>query len=348
VTQENISYLRPSTSVPQSSLSPNSLEYKNTKNECICEVKKQYLSHWIFTQITNKSHKFKVGSLNSWDCHPVLKSKLSSILKNYVILAKRDNTPLVIEHEQTISVLFHVDILYQETQIILSNFVNHYSKLILNKAKLGRTLKEAEEKEKIEFLNFGIVPIERIPLDKKMPKSKSVAAIKPLFNTEQEYNKFKGISYDKAFPALIIAGNSFNKKSVKIDKNAEKKELLNINTLQKTLSKYFFNNSIGSSWNFQFLNSKYSANSKYSKNSRNSQTSASLYGNLTSKNMMNQAFQKQKELLKNEIENLRMRSSMVQNKSENNEIINSKHDIRKTLHPNISIEFLDPGKVWLI
>ena len=101
--------------------------YASNRNETICFIKKSHVQHWALTGLPMK---FLVSAKNSWDPHPVNVTQVGVIGSNYHSLADNEKGPSIIEHKNTLAVLFHVDYKHKETVQILRNFVKHKITLI--------------------------------------------------------------------------------------------------------------------------------------------------------------------------------------------------------------------------
>ena len=66
--------------------------YKNTLYENICQIKKPYVQHWIFSQIPSI---FITENLSLWDIHPNNIIQIDILQNNYTILAESDRGPEV-------------------------------------------------------------------------------------------------------------------------------------------------------------------------------------------------------------------------------------------------------------
>lgn len=94
--------------------------YKSTENDSICFIKKSYVQHWA---VSNLPQRFLVTGKNAWDPHPINVTQAGLIGENYHTLADNDKGPCIIEHKNTLAILFHVENRRQETVKILDNFV---------------------------------------------------------------------------------------------------------------------------------------------------------------------------------------------------------------------------------
>ena len=65
--------------------------------------------------------KFKVQAPNSWEPHKTPQSVILKVIKPYISLCESERCTTIIEHDETISIMFHVQ--GKESIEILNNFI---------------------------------------------------------------------------------------------------------------------------------------------------------------------------------------------------------------------------------
>jgi GMP synthase-like glutamine amidotransferase len=94
--------------------------YETKSNETICFVKKIFMNHY---SMLNLPHSFMIPFKHTWDIHQV---KFPSNKLKFSALAESKVCPEIIElNENIFGVGFNVDNRYEETKIILKNFILH-------------------------------------------------------------------------------------------------------------------------------------------------------------------------------------------------------------------------------
>ncbi|CAK87623.1 unnamed protein product (macronuclear) [Paramecium tetraurelia] len=95
------------------------------QNEMICQIKKQFLHHWLFRGV---AMEFAITSCNQWDIHAIT---FTNPEKKFNSLAEHNlRGPLIIESDNIIATMFELEPKQKDTVKILQNFIDNAVKLI--------------------------------------------------------------------------------------------------------------------------------------------------------------------------------------------------------------------------
>lgn len=88
---------------------------------------KQFLSHWLVKNIANE---FACFTTLTWFPHYI---NVSYEKFQYYTICESNKGPIVVEHDNSIGVAFHVNSRYKYTEILLENFIQHYCTILFGK-----------------------------------------------------------------------------------------------------------------------------------------------------------------------------------------------------------------------
>lgn len=155
---QQVKKVRTHSSNATSSLKP--VMIMTSDSDIRCEVKKNYLSHWVMKDIF---YEFIVENINTWDPHPINITQLETVQKMYSSLADGERGPQIAEHFNSIVTQFSIKHKHKETMMLLQNFLIHSLQLVSTKGKVGSFLEEAMDNIKLRkrLKQFRVPTIEK-------------------------------------------------------------------------------------------------------------------------------------------------------------------------------------------
>jgi hypothetical protein len=264
--------------------------------ESLCTIKKPYVQHWLLKDLPLS---FKVTKKNKWDAHPVniQKDCINNVGTNYVVLGETDRGPQIIEHKSTIALQCHFDINYEESVIILRNYIAKKAADIRYRKDSCVNLDEAYLKSKQPPTKFDE---DSNPKNMQIPRSttsmKENSPDKDSIRPQTMRFLHSGLNYSKRRGELIVHNNAFGS-FVKLTPEVMP------HTTNVTRSTIAINESHSSfrpetSYNSRFQTAVGTRSKHKSRTSGINETSNSLYESMIKKTIHNTSqFDKQESIL---------------------------------------------------
>ncbi len=185
-------------------------QFRSKLDESFCFLKRAYVQHWCFTGVPAK---FLVTTKNAWDPHPVNVTNVGAVGPNYTVLAENDRACAIVEHNNTIATVFHIDCKSPEVAQMVANFVKSKVMLIQAQERIDLPLELTELKNRgvasgIIWQIYTGTRISELGLKHKL-------AIKALTQARNggftKVFKRSGLSYSKRLQRLMVDNNAMNK-----------------------------------------------------------------------------------------------------------------------------------------